>query len=835
MKDKQQVFFSLFIMISIVILLFIFPVTSDYHFFVMQLMMVQIVLGILFYPRFVLPLTIMLSVFHIIYDGILLSAFPIDAAIESFIQIAIVLIILSIVKARKKLSKRVENIIEASRVGTWEWDLVKDEIIVNKRWANSLGYKLDELSPLSIDAYKSMVHKDDLDNVEEEIKNVISGDKDFYDLEMRLKHKEGHYLWVHNRGKVTKYDGLGHAMMMSGTFTDIDEKRRTKDKIKYFHELMTYVIDHMNSGIAVHDLDMNYVYVSQKYLDQYEIDEDIIGKNHYEVFPDLPEKWKKVHQRSLKGEVISADRDPYIHEDGSVDITRWESRPWYNEYKEIAGIIIYTEVINDFIKIEESLREQANEMYIEKEKTQATLMSIGDGVLSTDKEGIITAFNDIAASITGFTKKEALGKSFDDIITLFREDTNEKIKSPVEDIISTRQPFYLENHTILLTKDKQRKYIEHSASPIKDSNNEIIGTIFVIRDVTEEKLKQKEIKYLSLHDYLTGLFNRRFFQNKLNELDNSSQYPLALMMVDVNGLKIINDAYGHETGDLVLQKTGSLLEEVFGEKGIVSRIGGDEFTIILPKTTNDECLKLKDQIKHNINQLTIKNVTLSVSIGYAIKDKEELDVLDILRDAENIMYRFKLIDGDSARNQTIQAIHKTLTDKYELERTHSERVAKISRLIGESLGLNKDDLKELEMSGLFHDIGKISIPDYILYKPARLTKEEFEIIKEHTRNGFTILRAAGEYSDLAENALYHHEHYDGGGYPEGLKGEDIPLQARIICIADAYEAMTADRPYRKGMPKEKAVDELITYRGTQFDPKLVDVFIEKVLDKLDER
>ncbi|MGS0973081.1 MAG: HD-GYP domain-containing protein [Candidatus Izemoplasmataceae bacterium] len=196
----------------------------------------------------------------------------------------------------------------------------------------------------------------------------------------------------------------------------------------------------------------------------------------------------------------------------------------------------------------------------------------------------------------------------------------------------------------------------------------------------------------------------------------------------------------------------------------------------------------------------------------------------------SILDKLKLVEGVSARNHTIKAILTTLTEKHELERINSERVSNICYMIGEKMGLNKDSLKELKLSGLFHDIGKISIPDSILFKPDKLSKEEYEIIKDHTKNGYQILRAADEYSDFAEHALYHHEKMDGSGYPDGLKGKDIPLFARIISVADAYEAMTSDRPYRKALPVEKAMQELETFKGTQFDKKIVDIFIQMLSD-----
>ncbi|QWB99413.1 PAS domain S-box protein [Mycoplasmatota bacterium] len=958
MKHKRQIFLMLLITSLFVTLLVLFNVNHGFHAIVMQFMLVQVIFGIIFYPQFVLLSTILINGFHIVYDSIIFESIYFNAVIQGIIQIGVLFLVLNVFKSRKILKNRLANIIEASRVATWEWDIPSNKIIVNDRWAKTTGYTKEELSPMTLDTWANMVHPDDLIKAQEQLDKVIADQLPNYDIEIRIKHKNGQLIWVHDRGKVTKRDALGNALVMSGTYTDIDDKKRAKDKIKYYHQLMSYVIDHMNNGIAVHDKDLNYVYVSKKYLDQYHIEEDIIGKNHYEVFPDLPEKWKEVHQRCLEGEVIKKDRDPYVHEDGHIDVTRWECRPWYNEDNEIAGIIIYTEVINAFLEIEkalqesketlqmvmdnlpigialhtlkpnfefeymndmfpisyntsketlenndfwqtvfededfrekykaevfkaveskdasvkkwvdvalykngeivkyvtafikpihhrnqyistvidtstrkqleESLLEKANEMFIQKEKTQATLLAIGDGVISTDHLGNIITFNDIATLITGYQKEEVVGKKFSDMIDLVDPNTNQSVECPITRVIQSKKIIYLEGNTVLITKNKERKYIEDSVAPIKDQNGELTGVILVMRDVTEDKEKQREIEYLSIHDPLTSLYNRRYFTDKLAFLDHEKYYPLGIMMIDVNGLKIINDAYGHDIGDMVLIEVANVLNKININKGLVSRIGGDEFTLIFSQTSEKELFKIKEIILEEIRKVTVKNVTLSVSIGYAMKYSESTDITEVLKEAENVMYRFKLIDGDSARNQTIKAIHKTLTDKYELERKHSERVGEISRLIGQSLKMERDVLRELEMSGLFHDIGKISIPDSILYKPERLTDEEYEIIKQHTRNGYMILRAAGEYSDLAKNALYHHEHFNGKGYPEGLSGENIPLQARIICVADAYEAMTSNRPYRQAMSKEKAIEELIKYKGSQFDPKIVDVFVNDVL------
>ncbi len=232
-----------------------------------------------------------------------------------------------------------------------------------------------------------------------------------------------------------------------------------------------------------------------------------------------------------------------------------------------------------------------------------------------------------------------------------------------------------------------------------------------------------------------------------------------------------------------------------------------------------------------LTRVKIDHMLISVAIGYAIKFRVEEDIFVISKVAEDTMYRHKITEGSSARNRTIQTILTTLTEKYSDERMHSKRVSNFCFEMGRALDLSDDDRKELALAGLFHDIGKIAIPDHILGKQDALTAEEYERMKTHTEAGYQILRAADEYSNLAEYALYHHERYDGKGYPTGLKGDRIPLFARIISIADAYEAMTAERSYRAKKTEEEAIRELRSCAGRQFDPELTEIFIEHVVKK----
>ena len=372
-------------------------------------------------------------------------------------------------------------------------------------------------------------------------------------------------------------------------------------------------------------------------------------------------------------------------------------------------------------------------------------------------------------------------------------------------------------------------YFESSISPIYDETEKIVGAVGISRDITETKIRQDEIDFINRHDYLTSLYNRRYYADMLLKYDTKEYFPLAILNFDLNGLKILNDAYGHSYGDDALVRVGEVLMNSFEEKDIIARIGGDEFAAIVPNTSFDKVEQIKNKIRHEISLITVENIHLSIAIGFDFKYDEGANIQDVIKFAENKMYRNKLSEGMSVRNHAIRAIHKTLTEKYSEERIHSERVSALCKALGMKLGIQNEDLNELVMAGMYHDIGKISIPDAILDKPSKLTNEEFDIMKTHTEAGYQILKAADEYSNLAEYALSHHERWDGKGYPRGLKETEIPLYSRIINICDSFEAMTSDRVYRKKMDKKDAVSEIILCSGSQYDPYLAKLFVTEVL------
>ncbi|MBN2299738.1 MAG: PAS domain S-box protein, partial [Acholeplasmataceae bacterium] len=608
----------------------------------------------------------------------------------------------------------------------------------------------------------------------------------------------------------------GRAVVMS-VATDITERVQIDKQLKESEQRFKILHNASFGGITVHDkgliLDCNQ---GLSDITGFSIDELIGMDGLLLIAPD--------YRAFVMDKINSGYEKPYeaygIRKNKEIYPLHLEARNIPYEGKQVR--VVEFRDITDRKKLE-------SDVIKEKESLAFTLKSIGDAVIATDASGIITAINPIACKLTGWSETEAMNKPFNEVFNITFEDKSIPVEDPVQKALTTNSIIELANHTILISKDKTEYFIEDTAAPIKNAQGENIGVVLVFRDVTDKKKAEREIRHISEHDYLTDLHNRRYYFERLDYFHQEEFYPLGLMMLDVNGLKIINDAFGHHQGDQALIMIGSVLNETFEDKDVISRIGGDEFTVILPNTSAKALQSYKEKLISVMKNKRINNVELSLSIGYELIKNKNDDLDEIQKMAENHMYSHKSLFGSSIRSGAINAILLTLTDKYDSEKRHSVEVSQLCRKMGIELKLKQDELKGLEQAGLFHDIGKISIPDSILNKPGKLTDEEFEIIKSHTQIGYQILRAADEYSDLALHALHHHERWDGKGYPSGLKEDSIPLFSRIINIVDAYEAMTADRPYRKKLSKAYAVSEIIRCAGTQFDPKLAKVFVESVL------
>lgn len=461
----------------------------------------------------------------------------------------------------------------------------------------------------------------------------------------------------------------------------------------------------------------------------------------------------------------------------------------------------------------------------EKERLRITIASIGDGVISTDTIGNITILNKAAEKLTGWAQEEALGKPIEEVFHIINETTGIKCENPIQKVLESGMILGLANHTALISRDETVRSIADSAAPIKDSDGDVYGVILVFRDVTEEKHRQDEIYYMSYYDSLTGLYNRRCFEEKFKEFDTVKNLPISIIMGDVNGLKLTNDAFGHNKGDKLLIKTAKAIKSVCRKEDIAARWGGDEFVILLPKTKREEAELIAGRIKATCTKMKIGSLNVSVSLGWDTKEYKNQDLSKVLKGAEDHMYKHKVSESGSVRGNIINAIFNTIHEKSPRIESHLKRVSQLCQQIGTAMNLPETDIDELRLGGLFHDIGKVAIDDSIIQKKGQLNEQELIEIKRHSDIGYRILNTAPEMADIALYVLSHHERFDGTGYPRGIQREEIPLISRIIAVADAYDAMTNERPYKKVLGHDMAIEELKKNKGTQFDPDIVDVFI----------
>jgi len=476
------------------------------------------------------------------------------------------------------------------------------------------------------------------------------------------------------------------------------------------------------------------------------------------------------------------------------------------------------------ISMEASVREQYNLLIDSQEqlqhseiKNRSIVQALPDIVFTLDENGKFIDCQTSDEKMQMVLKSSYLGKHLSEV---FSDEIARIGVGKIKKAIDTQQLQTFEYERIINDK---REIFEMRI--VRNNEHEVIG---ITRNISTARIASERIEYLSYHDQLTGLYNRRFFEDELQRLDVARNLPLCIMMADVNGLKLINDSFGHLMGDQLLKRVAIVLKEACRQDGFVARMGGDEFVILVPNSNALQTELLVERIHKMSANEKVGSMDLSISLGWEVKYTEHEEIREVLKRAENKMYKNKLFEGPSIRGNTINAIIKTLNEKNKREELHSHRVSYLCKKLAIALNFSDQEIQEIESVGLLHDIGKIAIDEAILNKSGKLTEDEYEEIKRHPEIGYRILSTVNDMAEMAEVVLDHHERWDGKGYPRGLKGDLIPLQSRMICIADSYDAITSDRSYRSKRSDQEAFDELRKNAGTQFDPNLVEPFIKLI-------
>lgn len=480
-----------------------------------------------------------------------------------------------------------------------------------------------------------------------------------------------------------------------------------------------------------------------------------------------------------------------------------EERQMLVSFAELASIAL------ENARLHEALRNS-------QRRSQALIDALPDLLLRFDRQGNLLELNpgsDFAVPLFGFTDK--IGRN---VTELLPADKALQYQENLEQAFCTKKTQYFE-YGIEIDGKIQWREARIMVCGATDA-------VAVIRDITGRVELKNKLKYLGLHDRITGLFNRASFEDKLDQLNDNRRFPAGIIVCDIDGLKLINDTLGHQAGDRLLLNAARLIQGCFGPQELVARVGGDEFAVIVFDRNEQALEKICHDLRSRVKQFREANtqIPISISIGLGIRSGPEQNMREVFKAADDNMYREKLHSSHSTRSAIVQTLAKAMEVRDFITDGHADRLQQVVVDLALAIGVAESKVSDLRLLARFHDIGKVGIPDHILFKPGRLTDEEFEIMKRHCEIGYRIAQASAELAPIADWILKHQEWWNGQGYPLGLKGDSIPVACRVLAIADAYDAMTNDRPYRQSLSHGEAIAELERCSGTQFDPALVRSF-----------
>ena len=408
-------------------------------------------------------------------------------------------------------------------------------------------------------------------------------------------------------------------------------------------------------------------------------------------------------------------------------------------------------------------------------------------------------------------------------------------------------------------------YAHHEVINQSFQNDLILAGVFILTAwplgfyVKIENEHIRKLEGLANEDGLTGIYNHRFFYDALGEIMKTCEKEnksVVIMFMDIDYFKNYNDINGHQMGDEVLRTIGFILKNSFRKDDIVARYGGEEFAIILPNTSETDATQLAEKLRNKIEITYFQgeenqpNGKLTVSIGISIYPDKAKNAIELFKSADDALYRAKFFEKNRVETYTsildelkidiedehidiitsIKTLISVINAKDKYTYGHVERVVIYSRLLANKLELNEKSKKNLIYGAYMHDIGKINIPKEILNKNMPLTSEEWEMMKQHSLNGVEIIKPVESLKEIIPLILHHHERYDGKGYPDNLKGDNIPYLVRMLTVVDCFDAMTSNRPYNKRKTYKEAIDELRRCSSSQFDKEIADAFIQVVME-----
>jgi len=730
------------------------------------------------------------------------------------------------------------------------------------------GYSKEELLKKN---FVDFIHPEFRELVKEIESARLRGEKINPVNEFKIITKSGKTRWVTTTAGIVEFEGKPAAL---GTAFDITEHKQAEEALQdriEFEKLITILSTNF-INIEPKDLDKwinfalasvgEFVGVDRSYVFLFSRDEKKMDNTHEWCEKGIEPQIQRLKgvsidtfpwfaNRIMNGETICISRVADLPPEASAEKEEFHLSKIQSLInipmiyrKSIIGFIGFDSVRKEKTWAEDNImllkilgeiflnalvRKQADEALRESEERYRILFEESkEAIYITSQEGKFVDVNQSALDLFGYIREEMIGLNALQIYV--NPDERTRFQQDIE------QTGFVRNYKVKFRKkDGTEMDCLLTSTLWNDINGTILGYQGIIRDITELKKVEDQLRYISLHDPLTSLYNRAYFEEEMHRVESGRYDSAGIIMCDVDGLKLVNDALGHYTGDNLLKETANILKESFREGDVAARVGGDEFAVLLPNSDRNAIEIAKLRIQDAVERYNSSNppLPLSISIGSAIGTGSSIIMTNLFKEADNNMYREKLQNTLNARSTIVQTLMKALETRDFTAKGHVSRLRKLSTDLAMSIGLQEQRITDLRLLAEFHDIGKVGISDHILFKTGPLTSEEIIEMQRHCEIGHRIALCTPDLIPIANLILKHHEWWNGKGYPLGIKGEEIPLECRVLAIAETYEAMTSDRPYHKAISHEEAVAELRRISGTKFAPDLVTKFIE-VLDNIKE-
>jgi len=602
------------------------------------------------------------------------------------------------------------------------------------------------------------------------------------------------------------------AYQFACTFTDITKRILAEEEVQAILARLMGLLENSPGLIMIIDSDGICVDASSFLCDKLRLTREALrGKTVAQFLP------KQMAERVLLAIAQAVDVD-WIQED--IDTFEFDGGTRYFESRLFpVRSSDHGNELYGYIGIDVTQRIQAEQaLKASEEKYSSYIKNAPDGIIIFTDDGRIIEANGAVSLISGYSPDELQALRITDVLA---ESTSHAVRRLFEELEKTgsgRGEVQYRHHNGSI------RWAQVGATLLSENRY-----LCFLSDITAQKAAEESLIYTSTHDYLTGLVNRRHFNEQEELLNTPEHLPLSVIIGDINGLKLINNSFGRKAGDAIIVETAGILRRFCRAGDVLAKTSGDEFTLLLPKTSYEEAVALIDRIQaacqgHRFNS---DNEPYQISISFGAGTKQDADekMIDVYRQAEDNMNQHKLLEKRSSQSAIIASIQAAMLEKSHETEAHSERLVKLARKVGLNLSLSQNELDHLELLATLHDIGKIGISEHILNKPDRLDANEWVEMKKHPEIGYRIALSTSNLAPIAEYILCHHERWDGSGYPQKLAGEAIPLLSRILAVVDAYDAMTQDRPYHKAIPHQEAIGEITRCAGTQFDPTIVNVFL----------